>query len=133
MEIVRKEHNNLRAEYDNLHEKLSVLCNKKDLIETKLIPKDKLTVKKVVSIGATKDIDFWETNPTVNTEKVFWVSNDTKTPKVKKSDYKSVCKKIKTKTEKMNKLKKKLNSVKEKLDSGEQEITESRMLIEILQ
>ena len=133
MEVVRKEHNILRAEYGNLHEKLSVLYNKKDLIEAKLNPKDKIAVKKIVSIGVTKDIDFWETNPTVTTEKVFSVSNDAKTPKVKKSDYKSVCKKIKTKTEKMNKLEKKLNSVKEKLDSGEQEITESRMLIEILQ
>ena len=120
----------MRAEYDNLHEKLSVLCNKKDLIETKLIPKDKLTVKKVVSIGATKDIDFWETNPTVTTEKVFSVSNDTKTPKVKKSDYKRVFKKIKTKTENMNKLKKKLKSVKEKLDSGEKKITKYRTLKE---
>lgn len=126
VEEEKKEYAELKLKYATLKEKKKLLESKKEMIESKL-SEDKAVSKK--PSHAKDDIDVRSNG--VAAEKAESSNGEAK-PKSKGRKYKNVCKKLKSKTERLNKVVGKLLAKKARIENFEQEVAESKLLWDVL-
>jgi len=120
LDEVKKTYAGLMSKYTTQKEKKNLLESTKEMIENRL-----KGIEKSPSLGGVdkKKLNGGEKGTTCNSEIK---------PKVKNRKYKVTCKKLKLKTEKVNKLSLKLQAEKRKMDYYEQEVAESKLLWNVL-
>eukprot|EP00826_Nyctotherus_ovalis_P037978 TRINITY_DN3515_c0_g1_i1.p2 TRINITY_DN3515_c0_g1~~TRINITY_DN3515_c0_g1_i1.p2 ORF type:complete len:176 (-),score=56.19 TRINITY_DN3515_c0_g1_i1:117-644(-) len=126
VEEEKKGYAELKLKYTALKEKKKLLESKKEMIESKL-SEGKVVFKK--SSPAKDDIDIKSNG--MAAEKTLFSNREAK-PKSKGRKYKDVCKKLNSKTERLNKAVNKLLAKKARIESSEQEVSESKLLWDVL-